>query len=99
MQNIISSIIVLFIFNLALGQNLKKLEFTLVKDFPESSAKDGKWVYYSESADIEKIDKLQVNKLIPNFSFYKVRLTNYLGYHVNTSVCLVLFDSIKLKSL
>ena len=99
MKKFVALIFILFSLTLAIGQNFKKLEFALVKDFPESSSTNGKWVYYSESANIQKIDKPDVNKLIPNFSFYKVRLTNFLGYHINTSNCLVLFDSIKFKTL
>ena len=99
MKKFVALIFILFSLTLAIGQNFKKLEFALVKDFPESSSTNAKWVYYSESANIQKIDKPDVNKLIPNFSFYKVRLTNFLGYHINTSNCLVLFDSIKFKTL
>jgi hypothetical protein len=99
MKKFVALIVILFTFKFAIGQNFKKLEFALVKDFPASSVADGRWVYNSESATIQKIDKPEVNKLIPNFSFYKVRLTNFLGYHVNPSNCLVLFDSTKFKTL
>ncbi|MEO8404917.1 MAG: hypothetical protein ABI480_09985, partial [Chitinophagaceae bacterium] len=67
--------------------------------FPQSSSLDGRWVYYPESANPQKIDNPEVSKVIPEFSFYQVLLTNYLGYHINKSYCLVLFDTVRSKAI
>jgi hypothetical protein len=81
------------------GQTNPYLEKILKKDFSENSSLDGKWVFYSDKANIEKITKPVVKTVIPNFDFYQVTLTNYLGYHVNQGTCLVLVDSLKSKTL
>lgn len=36
-----------------------------------------------------------VNAVLPGYSFYKMTLTNYLGYHVNDGTCVVLLDSLE----
>lgn len=81
------------------GQTNPKLETILKRDFSEKSSEDGRWVFYSDKADIEKIDKPLVKLVIPNFDFYKVTMTNYLGYHINEGTCLVLVDSLKSKTM
>jgi len=73
------------------------LEEFLLGSFPENSTKDGRWVYYKDNANIQKLNKPEVSKVIPDYSFYKVTLTNFLGYHINSSGNLVLFDSIHKK--
>ena len=80
-----------------LNRNPKTLEDFLFKTFSEYSKTDGRWVYYKEQANIQKLDKPEVSKVVPGFNFYKVRLTNYLGYHVNTCSNLILFDSVNKK--
>jgi hypothetical protein len=79
------------------GQTFPTLEKVLKKELPENSTKDDRWVFYSDKADIEKIDKPLVKAVIPNYDFYEISLTNYLGWHVNEGTCLILFDSSKSK--
>ena len=84
----------------AYSQKFPKLESKLLINLSADSIKDGRWVFDSSSiAGIEKIIKPNVSKVIPNYAFYKVRLTNYLGYHINQSNCLILFDEDKSKIL
>ena len=85
------------LFTTAYGQTFPALEKVLKKELPESSTSDGRWVFYTEKANIQKIEKPIVKALIPNYDFYSVTLTNYLGWHVNQGTCLVLFDSFKSK--
>jgi len=99
MKKLATSITILFIFQFSFGQNYQKLKFALIKDFPADAQKDGAWVYNSSDTNFQRIYKPEVNKFIPNYSFFRVRLTNFLGYHVNPSNCLVLFDSARLKTL
>lgn len=70
----------------------------LRRDFPESSSIDGRWVYYPAQANIQKIIKPEVSKIIPAYSFYRVVLTNFLGYHINGSGCLILYDSARQRT-
>lgn len=77
--------------------NPKTLDGILSKRFPENSNIDGRWVYYREKANIQKLEKPLVSKVIPEYTFYKINLTNYLGYHINSSNNLILFDSTKSK--
>ena len=51
------------------------------------------WVYVKDQADIQRMVKPRVIAVLPEFSFYTVTLTNYLGYHINRSRNLILFDS------
>ena len=81
------------------GQTNSKLETILKKDFSEESNKDGKWVFYSDKANILKIDQPLVKSVIPNYDFYQVTMTNFLGYHVNQGTCLVLVDTVKSKTI
>ena len=81
------------------GQTNQKLESILKTDFSEKSSKDGKWVFYSDKADVQKIDKPLVKSVIPEYDFYQVTMTNFLGYHINQGVCLVLVDTIKSKTV
>ena len=81
------------------GQTNPKLETILKKDFSENSSRDGRWVFYSDKADIEKIDKPLVKSVIPKYDFYKMIMTNFLGYHINQGTCLVLVDSSKPKTI
>lgn len=76
------------------GQTPPALDKVLKKELSENSSRDGRWVYYSDKADIEKIDKPLLKAVLPNYDFYKVGLTNYLGYHVNQATCVVLFDRV-----
>ena len=92
--------LLIFIFTLGslpniYGQAFPTLDTVLKKELPQNSTTDGRWVYYSDKADIEKIEKPLVKAVLPNYDFYKVTLTNYLGYHVNQGTCIVLFDSLK----
>ncbi|MBI5857775.1 MAG: hypothetical protein HZB42_08990 [Sphingobacteriales bacterium] len=73
------------------------LDGCLRRDFPKNSMTDGRWVYYPETGNIQQIDKPEISKIIPAYSFYRVTMTNYLGYHVNVSGCLILYDSLNKK--
>lgn len=79
------------------GQTYSALEKILKKELSETSKKDGRWVFYADNANIEKIEKPLIKEVIPNYDFYKVTLTNYLGYHINQGTCVVLFDSVQSK--
>ena len=79
------------------GQTYPALDTVLKKELSQNSTTDGRWVYYPDKANIEKIGKPIVKAVLSNYDFYKVTLTNYLGYHVNQGTCIVLFDSLKSK--
>ena len=79
------------------GQSYPALEDVLKKELSENSTKDGKWVYYPGEGNIEKLEKPLVKTCLSNYTFYKVTLTNYLGYHKNQGTCVVLFDSLRSK--
>jgi hypothetical protein len=80
-----------------LTPNPKTLEDFLSRNFSEFSKEDGRWVYYKETANIQQLDKPEVSKIIHGYKFYKVGLTNYLGYHINNCSNLILFDSVNKK--
>lgn len=90
-------ILTLGLFVKASGQTFTALEKTLTKELPQNSTVDGRWVFYSNKANIERIEKPLVKEVIPSYDFYSVTLTNYLGWHINQGRCLVLFDSSKSK--
>jgi|GEM_PF-1115296 len=75
--------------------NPRTLNGLLAKKFPETSWVDGRWVFYKDQANIQQLVKPRVSAVIPDFQFYTVTLTNYLGYHINRSRNLILFDSAK----
>lgn len=79
------------------GQTHTALEKALTKELPQNSTTDGRWVFYPEKANVKKIEKPLVKAIIPDYSFYNVTLTNYLGWHINQGRCFVLFDSSKSK--
>jgi hypothetical protein len=79
------------------GQTYPALDTVLKKELSQNSTRDGRWVYCPDNANIEKIEKPLVKAVLPNYDFYKVTLTNYLGYHVNQGTCVILFDSLKSK--
>jgi len=83
--------------NFVHGQTYPRLAKVLTKELPNDSTKDGRWVFYADNANIEKLNKPLVKATVPNYDFYQVGLTNYLGWHVNQGTCLILFDSIKSK--
>jgi hypothetical protein len=77
----------------------KTLEEFLSFSFPKNQTTDGRWVFYPDNANIEKINKPAVKEVIPNFNIYRITMTNYLGYHVNQGTCLVLIDSLKSNTI
>jgi hypothetical protein len=81
------------------GQDMASFEKVLIREFSEKSTKDGKWVYYANEADIDKVETLSIKAIIPNYDFYKVKLTNYLGWHITQATCIVAFDSLESKIL
>ena len=91
-------IILSFVFAGAVyGQAYPGLEKVLSKEFSTKSQKDGRWVFYVDKANIEKLYNPLVKASFPNHEVFELTLTNYLGYHVNQSTCLILFDSLKSK--
>jgi hypothetical protein len=82
---------------ISLGQTNSELIKTLKKELPESSTKDGRWVFNESESEIHKIEKPLISEFFPDVALYKVMLTNYLGYHVNKSNCLILFNRQKSK--
>ena len=77
--------------------NPQTFEGILSTQFSPARNSGDRWAYYAESGDIRLFTKPEVSKLIPHVLFYSARLTNYLGYHVNSTRCLVLFDTIHRK--
>lgn len=73
---------------------LKKL---LEKKFSAESTEDGRWVYYPDQANITLLETPLINSRYPHALVYRVTLTNYLGYHVNTSACVIMHDTVKRK--
>lgn len=74
------------------AQDFTKLERTLTFEFPKDAQEDGRWVFYADRAEIQPIEKPLVRSIIPQYQFFKVNLTNYLGYHMNEAACLILFN-------
>ncbi len=87
------------LFHFAVAQTNQKLEKVLCKTFSEKSDEDGRWVFYAQNAKMQKIEKPIVKARHPNLDFYTVSMVNYLGYHINQSTCLVLYDSLKAKAV
>lgn len=79
------------------GQTFASLEKELTKEFSKDSKKDGRWVFYKEKGNIEKLDQPTIKASFPNYDLFQVSMTNYLGWHINQGTCLLLFDSIKSK--
>lgn len=69
------------------------LDSLLLKALPQSSTTDGRWVYFTESGNIQSIEAPEVRNVLQSYKFYSVSLTNFLGYHRNQSSCLILFDT------
>ncbi len=81
------------------GQINSKLELILKNYFSVNKQEDRSWVFFPDKANIERIEQPLVKSVIPNYDFYKVTMTNYLGYHVNEGTCLVLVDTLKSKTI
>ncbi|NUY82683.1 hypothetical protein HUK80_17405 [Flavobacterium sp. MAH-1] len=82
--------------NFSVSQETGKLRIALLKEFPSSSTKDGRWVY-NDSSRIENLENPKINNLLPEYKFYKTSLTNFLGYHINRANCLILYNAKKSK--
>jgi len=76
------------------SQNFPALEKVLSKELSKESHKDGRWVFFPEQANIQKLNAPLFKTIFPNYDLFQLVLTNYLGYHVNEGVCSVLFDSL-----
>lgn len=96
-MRLLFTIVAFGIFNFVFGQTYPALERALTKEFPEESQKDGRWVFFSDKAEIEKFDQPAIKSSFPNFELFQVTLTNFLGWHVNQGTCLILFDSLASK--
>ena len=83
----------------AYGQRYANLERVLTEEFSEKSVKDGRWVFFADKAEINKIATHSIRTIIPNYDFYKVNLTNHLGWHITHATCVVAFDSLESKIL
>ncbi len=81
------------------GQKFRKLDSILSKQLTQNQVGESRWVYYRKYAKIQGVHKPEINKLLSNFKFYTATLTNYLGWHVETSRCLILFDTVQSKIL
>jgi hypothetical protein len=81
------------------GQTNSAIATVLKKEFSENSITDGRWIYYSDKADIKKIEKPHVKAAFSNYDFYQVTMTNCLGYHINQGTCIILFDSLESKAV
>ncbi len=75
------------------GQTFSELERVMAKEFSKNSTEDGRWVFYADKANIEKIEKPILKEHYPSYNFFKITMTNYLGYHINQGNCIILFDS------
>ena len=92
-QLIIITILAIGLLNSANGQTYATLEKVLTDKLSETATKDGRWVFHSDKANIEKVDKPLVKAVIPGYDFYKVTLTHYLGEQINEATCVILYDS------
>lgn len=79
------------------AQSVSHLEKILIKELPNNPEIDGRWVFCPKNSTIEKIEKPSVKSRIPVYNFYKVNLINYLGYHVNESMCVILHNTLNDK--
>lgn len=79
--------------------NLRTLDGLLAKKFPQNSRVDGRWVYYRDVADIRRLEMPHMRSVLPEYTFYTVNLVNYLGYHINDSRNLILFDTVHLWTI
>lgn len=75
----------------SISQEFVELKKVMKRELPDDSNLDGRWVYEEEISEIEKIET-DIEKYLTDFEFYKVRLVNYLGWHINDTDCLVLFN-------
>lgn len=93
-MRLLFTIVAFGIFSFVFGQTYPGLEIALKNEFPKESQKDGRWVFFEDKANIEKIDQPTIKASFPNFDLFQVTLTNYLGWHVNQGNCLILYDSL-----
>jgi hypothetical protein len=92
-------LLMIFAFSLAThvyGQKYLALEKVLAVELPQEAFIGGKWVFYPDNAQIEKLSKRAIKAVIPNYELYKVTLTNFLD-HINQGTCIILFDSLESK--
>jgi len=79
----------------SIGQNFAELEANLIDKFPNDSiVGDNVWAFFKETANIQKIKKPIVKKYLDNYEFYNGTLTNFMGYHIEETECLIIYDSI-----
>jgi hypothetical protein len=83
----------------AFTQDLSKLEQLFQKQFSAKSKEDGRWVFDPNQAYIRKLRAPIISDILPGHSFYGVRLTNYLGTHVNSCECLVIVSGNDSKAI
>lgn len=72
----------------------RTIEEYLLHRFSVNNNADGKWVFYNQPGSVEKIKRPLLEAVLPGSAFYKVRMTNFLGYHVNNGTCMIVYDSL-----
>lgn len=93
-----SKIFTVFVLLMAMGlaQEVQPLEKLLTKEFPKGSNIDGRWVYEDDSNEIESVPS-HLTELLSGQEFFKTTMVNYLGWHIESSECLIVFDQKKSK--
>ncbi|MEL7269336.1 MAG: hypothetical protein AAGL34_07180 [Bacteroidota bacterium] len=74
-----------------LAQQHLQLETILTKEFPKDSEIDGRWVYEKDLNEIE-IVTTHLTELLPEHKFFKTQMVKYLGWHTESSECLILLN-------
>lgn len=76
------------------SQEYTTLDKALKEKYPEKNSfvADGVWMYYPDFGDIKKLSFGNISKIVPNYEFYSVNLTNYLDQHIVDTECLILLN-------
>jgi hypothetical protein len=96
MKNILILIITLFFLSNSYGQSRDqddtiRLDSILRKELSRNSSAASPWFYFPGSK-IKKIDKPEIRKVFPEFTFYNVDLGS-TNYEISGADCLILMDS------
>ncbi len=77
---------------LTFGQDLTEIKSSLekIKIDKNGSYESDKWYYNPEIADIKKVKKETLNKVLVEYELYSAVLEGYYGWHNKTSRCLIL---------
>ena len=74
-----------------MAQKDAELERILVEEFNKESLTDGGWVFNPENSQIQKINNPTLSRFLDGAELYHLTMTNYLGYHVNDAMCVILY--------